>query len=139
MFTLANLVDESENALLLADDTLFSILFEILQEAWADDDRRYIGFSVEELVDGMTGLAKNESNKSVLREKGAVPILMKIMTNGSDEEKEHSVKCIWELSFDKTNKQAFAVRISIPYPFMIRKLEYLHLANHTSPKAHFAK
>ncbi|XP_046574512.1 uncharacterized protein LOC124282547 [Haliotis rubra] len=55
----------------------------------------------------MTGLAKNDTNKKVLWEKGAVPILTEIMKFGSDEEKEYAVKCIWELSFDKTNKEIF--------------------------------
>ncbi|XP_071102984.1 uncharacterized protein [Haliotis cracherodii] len=107
LFTLANIVDETENEHLLADNTLFDHLFDILKEAWTDDDHRHLGFSVEEIVDGMTGLAKNDSNKKVLREKGAVPILTEIMKFGSDEEKEYAVKCIWELSFDKTNKEMF--------------------------------
>ncbi|XP_046563069.1 uncharacterized protein LOC124271943 [Haliotis rubra] len=107
LFTLANIVDETESEHLLADKTVIDQLFDILKEAWADEEHRYIGFSVEEIVDGMTGLAKNDTNKKVLREKGAVPILTEIMKFGSDEEKEYAVKCIWELSFDKTNKEIF--------------------------------
>ncbi|XP_048253618.1 uncharacterized protein LOC124131333 isoform X2 [Haliotis rufescens] len=39
--------------------------------------------------------------------KGAATILMDIIKDGYEEEKEHAVKCIWELSFDKSIKEEF--------------------------------
>ncbi|XP_071108142.1 uncharacterized protein [Haliotis cracherodii] len=107
LLTLSYILDESQNDLLLADDSVFDFILSMIKLAWKAQDHRYNGFSVMELVEGLTGLAKNDDNKKLIEKKGAVPTVMKIVKDGSDDEKLVAVKCIWELSFDKDNRKTF--------------------------------
>ncbi|XP_046543125.1 uncharacterized protein LOC124253410 [Haliotis rubra] len=107
LLTLSYVLDESQNDLLLADDSVFDFILIMIKQAWKTKEHRYNGFSVLELVDGVTGLAKNDDNKKLIAKKGAVETMMKIMKDGSDDEKLGAVKCIWELSFDNDNRKSF--------------------------------
>ncbi|XP_046350499.2 uncharacterized protein LOC124131331 isoform X2 [Haliotis rufescens] len=108
LLSLANMLDEDQNDLLLADDSVFDFILFILERAWKYQSHRFDGFSVEEVIDGMTGLAKNDSNKTLLVKKGVLPRLMNVLRDSSsDEEIEKAVKCVWELAFDEENRKDF--------------------------------
>ncbi|XP_067666560.1 uncharacterized protein [Haliotis asinina] len=108
LLSLANMLDEDQNDLLLADDSVFDFILFVLDRAWVYSNHRFDGFSVEELIDGMTGLAKNDSNKTLLVKKGVLPKMMLVIKDSSsDEEIEKAVKCVWELAFNEENRKAF--------------------------------
>ncbi len=110
LIALANILDEDQNDKLMADNSVFDFLIRILKRAMMNSNRRYDGLSVEEVVDGMSGLAKNDANKSLLVEKGVLPLLMEVMRESTNtEEVMRAVKCVWQLSFDKKNKKDFNV------------------------------
>ena len=67
LLTLAYLVDENTNHLILADENLLSFIITLLDGAcrW-EDRRRCYGFSAKELAEGVSYLAINDINKNVL-------------------------------------------------------------------------
>ncbi|XP_060072155.1 uncharacterized protein LOC132552028 [Ylistrum balloti] len=105
---LAHIVNEQQNQILSANASLFDFLLETLKSAIKSKDHRKYGFSVEELLDGLANLAKNDLNKAIIMDKKAFPILKDIIIKGkSQEEKAEALKVIWELSFMGKNKQTF--------------------------------
>nr|KAG5697784.1 hypothetical protein BaRGS_026741 [Batillaria attramentaria] len=79
LLTLCYIIDEKDNHLLLADNTDFDFLLDMISEAWSSPDGRYwdslqmnekIYFSLEELLRGLGNLARNDMNKKVLMNKG---------------------------------------------------------------------
>lgn len=111
LLVLSRIVDENQNHLLEANTFLFDFLIETIQKACTDDSRRFYGFSVDELVDGLAHLAKCDKNKSTLIEKGAFAVLKDILINGNDLEQLAAVHAIWELSYDKSIASRFKVSI----------------------------
>ncbi|XP_046350502.2 uncharacterized protein LOC124131334 [Haliotis rufescens] len=107
LLLLANIIDEENNRAMLADKTVFTTLLTMVKTALEQRDHRSEGFSVSELIVGLTGLAKNDDNKKFLTEKGAISVLMAVMQKGSDEEREKAAKCVWELAFNKENRKIF--------------------------------
>ncbi|XP_046563071.1 uncharacterized protein LOC124271945 [Haliotis rubra] len=107
LLLLASIIDEDDNKALLADSTVFTIILNMILYAWRDQRHRCNGFSASELIAGLTGLAKNDDNKKILTEKGAINVLMTVMQEGSDDEREKAVQCVWELAFDKDNQRIF--------------------------------
>ncbi|XP_067664694.1 uncharacterized protein [Haliotis asinina] len=107
LLLLANIIDEDDNRALLADSTVFTIMLNMIVDAWSDQRHRCKGFSASELIAGLTGLAKNDDNKKILTEKGAIDVLVTVMQEGSDDEREKAVQCVWELAFDKDNQRIF--------------------------------
>ena len=107
LLCLAYLVDEETNHLILADENLLSFVVTMLNNACRSEDRRYSGFSAEELAEGLSYLAVNDTNKTVLGNNGAVHVLMSMLkTSSDDEERAIAVKALWMLAFDNSNKEA---------------------------------
>ncbi|XP_069137832.1 uncharacterized protein [Argopecten irradians] len=105
---LAHIVNEQQNKELTANASLFDFLLETMKAAIKNKDRRQYGFSVEELLDGLANLAKNDLNKTIIMEKKVFPMLKDIIMKGkSDKEKAEALKVIWELAFMPKNKQIF--------------------------------
>ncbi|XP_033750309.1 uncharacterized protein LOC117334666 [Pecten maximus] len=105
---LAHIVNEQQNEVLTANASLFDFLLETMKTAIKNKDRRQYGFSVEELLDGLANLAKNDRNKIIIMDKKAFPILKDIIMKGkSSKEKAEALKVIWELSFMSKNKKIF--------------------------------
>ncbi|XP_046350500.2 uncharacterized protein LOC124131332 [Haliotis rufescens] len=113
LLLLANIIDEDDNKALLADSTVFTIMLNMIKLSWKDQNHRCNGFSASELIVGLTGLAKNDDNKKILTEKGAIPVLMTVMQEGSDDEREKAVQCVWELAFDKNNQRIFSENVQL--------------------------
>ena len=122
LLCLAYLVDEETNHLILADEYLLSFIVTMLTDACRSEDRRYSGFSAEELAEGLSYLAVNDTNKTVLGNNGAVHVLMSMLkTSSVDEGRAIAVKALWMLAFDNSNKEA--IRREVGGLKMLRELQ----------------
>ena len=107
LLTLAYLVDENTNHLILADKKLLRFIITLLDEAWQSKDRRSSGYSVKELTEGLSHLAINDLNKNILGQNGVIPVLISVIkTSKEDEEKGSATRALWMLAFDDNNKEA---------------------------------
>ena len=107
LLTLAYLVDENTNHLILADENLLSFLITLLDEAWQSEDRRSTAlFSAKELAEGLSHLAINDADKNILGQNGIIPVLISVIkTSNEDEEKASATRALWMLAFDDNNKK----------------------------------
>ena len=107
LLTLAYLVDENTNHLILADENLLSFIITLLDEAWqSEDQRRCYGYSAKELAEGLSHLAINDDNKKILGQIGVIPVLISVIkTSKEDEEKASATRALWMLAFDDNNKE----------------------------------
>ena len=107
LLTLAYLVDENTNQLILADKNLLSFIITLLDGAWKSEDRRRCyGYSVKELAEGLSHLAINDINKNILGQNGVIPVLISVIkTSKEDEEKASATRALWMLAFDDNNKK----------------------------------
>ena len=107
LLTLAYLVDENTNHLILAEETLLGFIITLLDEAWQSEERRSIGYSIKELAEGLSHLAINDTNKKILGQKAATRVLISVIkTSSEDAEKVSAIKALWMLAFDDNNKKA---------------------------------
>ena len=107
LLTLAYLVDENTNHLILAEETLLGFIITLLDEAWRSEERRSIGYSIKELAEGLSHLAINDTNKKILGQKGGTRVLISVIkTSSEDAEKVSAIKALWMLAFDDNNKKA---------------------------------
>ncbi|XP_050407920.1 uncharacterized protein LOC126823259 [Patella vulgata] len=114
LLTLANIINEEENHLLLADDTIFDDIIQMIKWANKNQGHRFDGFSVEELVSGLKGLARNDQNKNILMKKGALPLLKEIIeAKYNDGEVLQATEAIRILSFSKDNKNDIKKDVSL--------------------------
>ena len=107
LLTLAYLVDENTNHLILADENLLSFIITLLDGAWQSEDRsRSYGYSAKELAEGISHLAINDANKDILGQIGVIPVLISVIkTSNEDEEKASATRALWMLAFDDNNKE----------------------------------
>ena len=106
LLTLAYLVDENTNHLILADKNLLSFIITLLDEAWQSEDRHSNGYSAKELAEGLSHLAINDANKNILGQNGIIPVLISVIkTSNEDEEKASATRALWMLAFDDNNKK----------------------------------
>ena len=107
LLTLAYLVDEDTNDLILADENLLSFIITLLHEACQSEDRQSNGYSAKELAEGLSHIAINDTNKKILGKKGVTSVLISLIrTSSEDEEKASATRALWMLSFDDNNKEA---------------------------------
>ena len=107
LLSLAYVVDEESNQLVVADEEILVTLTFLLKKANESERRKFDGFSAGELAQGLSHLAINDSNKRVLGEKGAIKVLVAMLkTSKDDREKASAVKALWMLAFDENNKKA---------------------------------
>ena len=107
LLTLAYLVDENTNHLILADENLLSFIITLLDGAWQSEDRRRCyGYSAKELAEGLSHLAINDANKKILGQNGVIPVLISVIkTSNEDEEKASAIRALWMLAFHDNNKE----------------------------------
>ena len=106
LLTLAYLVDEKTNHLILADKNLLSFITILLDEAWQSEDRHSNGYSAKELAEGLRHLAINDDNKNILGQNGVIPVLISVIkTSNEDEEKASATRALWMLAFHDSNKE----------------------------------
>ena len=107
LLSLAYVVDEESNHLILAAEEILEALTSLLQKAFESERRKFDGFSAKELAEGLSRLAINDTNKRVLGEKGAIQVLVSIIkTSNDNSEKVSAVNALWVLAFDENNKKA---------------------------------
>ena len=107
LLSLAYVVDEESNHLILAAEEILGALTSLLQKAFESERRKFDGFSAKELAEGLSRLAINDTNKRVLGEKGAIQVLVSIIkTSNDNSEKDSVVNALWVLAFDENNKKA---------------------------------
>ena len=107
LLSLAYVVDEESNHLILAAEEILGALTSLLQKAFESERRKFDGFSAKELAEGLSRLAINDTNKRVLGEKGAIQVLVSIIkTSNDNSEKASAVNALWVLTFDENNKKA---------------------------------
>ena len=107
LLTLAYLVDENTNHLILADENLLSFIITLLDEAWQSEDRHSNGYSAKELAEGLSHLAINDANKNILGQNGVIPVLISVIKTSKEvEEKASATRALWKLAFDDNNKEA---------------------------------
>ena len=106
LLSLAYVVDEESNHLVLAAEEILGALTSILQKACESERRKFDGFSAKELAEGLGRLAVNDFNKKVLGEKGAISVLVALIkTSKDDREKATATRALWMLAFDESNKK----------------------------------
>ena len=107
LLTLAYLVDENTNHLILADENLLSFIITLLDGArQSEDRRRCYGYSAKELAESLSHLAINDANKKILGQNGVIPVLISVIkTSNEDEEKASATRALWMLAFDDNNKE----------------------------------
>ena len=107
LLSLAYVVDEESNHLILAAEEILGALTSLLQKAFESERRKFDGFLAKELAEGLSRLAINDTNKRVLGEKGAIQVLVSIIkTSNDNSEKASAVNALWVLAFDENNKKA---------------------------------
>ena len=107
LLSLAYVVDEESNHLILAAEEILGALTSLLQKAFESERRKFDGFSAKELAEGLSRLGINDTNKRVLGEKGAIQVLVSIIkTSNDNSEKASAVNALWVLAFDENNKKA---------------------------------
>ena len=107
LLSLAYVVDEESNHLILAAEEILGALTSLLQKTFESKRRKFDGFSAKELAEGLSRLAINDTNKRVLGEKGAIQALVSIIkTSNDNSEKVSAVNALWVLAFDENNKKA---------------------------------
>ena len=107
LLTLAYLVDENTNHLILADENVLSFIIILLDGARQSEDRRSTAlFSAKELAEGLSHLAINDANKKSLGQNGVIPVLISVIkTSKEDEEKASATRALWMLAFHDNNKE----------------------------------
>ncbi|KAL9979082.1 hypothetical protein ACROYT_G016684 [Oculina patagonica] len=109
LLTLAYIVDEESNKVIMANAEPVKLLIYLIGEALKTKDRRFLGFSANELARGLAQLAVNDSNKKLIGTNGAIPILVQMITTAKDdEERECAALALWNLAFDSKNKEIIA-------------------------------
>ena len=107
LLCLAYLVNEETNHLISADKELLRFIITMLDEAWQSENRRCSKLhSTKELVEGLSHLAINDNNKTILGSLGTVKVLTSTLkTSSDDEERASAARALWMLAFDDTNKE----------------------------------
>ncbi|GFR63320.1 hypothetical protein ElyMa_000153500 [Elysia marginata] len=103
--TLADIVNESEAELLSLRPRIFSFILQKVERALKVENHRDVGWSVEELLRAVRQLARNDANKAILVDKGCLPVLLESIQVGNNAELQEALDCLWNLSFDDSNKQ----------------------------------
>ena len=107
LLCLAYLVNEETNHLISADKELLRFIITLLDEAWQSENRRCSELqSTKELAEGLSHLAINDNNKTILGSLGAVRVFTSTLkTSSDDEERASAARALWMLAFDDTNKE----------------------------------
>ena len=106
LLCLAYLVDENNNHLINADDSLIEFLVRLLSKAVTSEERVCDGFTTVELADGLIHVAENDANKAVIGRQGAVRLLLLMIRSSTDEREQLSAtNALWKLAFAPGNKE----------------------------------
>ncbi|KAL9979651.1 hypothetical protein ACROYT_G017341 [Oculina patagonica] len=106
LLVLANLIDEENNHLIMADEGPIKFLTRLLRKAVDATGHRYMSFPARELANGLAKIAVNDKNKKTIVKCGAIPVLVKLLQNAKDDaEKINACNLLWTLAFDEENRK----------------------------------
>ncbi|XP_078366964.1 uncharacterized protein LOC144650989 isoform X1 [Oculina patagonica] len=106
LLVLANLIDEENNHLIMADEGPIKFLTRLLRKAVDATSHRYLNFAARELAHGLAKIAVNDNNKKTIVKCGAIPVLVKLLQNAKyDVEKINACNLLWTLAFDEENRK----------------------------------
>ncbi|KAH9492545.1 hypothetical protein Btru_025773 [Bulinus truncatus] len=114
---LADLVNEEEAELLGAHVSVFKFLLKTLENALMAESHKNLGWSVQELTRAVKQLARNDANKEILVHEGCLPLIIKILDDGSIVEIYEAVHCLWALSFNVENTKRM-----VEEPLLVEKV-----------------
>nr|KAG5709942.1 hypothetical protein BaRGS_029984 [Batillaria attramentaria] len=103
MLAVSYFIEEEDKRLLLADEDEFALLLGKIQEAAGSDEHRdRTGWRLEELLQGLCNMARNDDNKKVLIGKDVLDYLKPILRNTwyKDQEKRPACEIVWQLAMD---------------------------------------
>ncbi|XP_067664576.1 uncharacterized protein [Haliotis asinina] len=102
---LADILDEKECYLLQARREGIKFLITIFERSLKKRQHINRGWSSKELARTVGRLARNDANKKMLVEEGALPFLLKLFKSRNIEERKEAIESMWVLAFDEDNKQ----------------------------------
>lgn len=107
LLTLAYLVDEKNNHLIMASEEPIKDILKLLDKASHSANRRSLGFSAAEIAYGLMHVATNDGNKRMIGLHGGIPMLVSMLKGSKEHEDEKvaAAKALYMLSFDETNKE----------------------------------
>ncbi|XP_062585822.1 uncharacterized protein LOC134247482, partial [Saccostrea cucullata] len=120
LLTLAHIVEEEDNDKLIDETGAIESCIKYITKALKNSKRRHLGFTPQEVMDGLSKLAVNDKNKKKIIEAGALPVFLEMLKGEHTEEQAITARAIWNLSFDKEVCQQI-----VEYPEMIERLESL--------------
>ncbi|XP_074615176.1 uncharacterized protein LOC141874718 isoform X1 [Acropora palmata] len=105
LLSLAYLVDEKNNHLIMATEEPIKDILKLLEKACNSADRRSLGFSAAEVAYGLSHVATNDGNKKTIGQLGGISLLATMLKGETDlRERLAAVKALYMLSFDEENK-----------------------------------
>ncbi|XP_053374676.1 uncharacterized protein LOC123532122 [Mercenaria mercenaria] len=99
LLTIANIVDEEECKIIKSHTDVVEELLNILRQSMNEKSRRYNTWSSRQCGLGIRRLARNDVNKKMLSDFGAIELLVKL-SDGDEDEQLESVQALWYLTFD---------------------------------------
>ncbi|KAL3859202.1 hypothetical protein ACJMK2_009431 [Sinanodonta woodiana] len=110
LLALAEMIDDKECDKIQGGENVFKFLRDMINEARESQDRRKEGFCVSELIDGLSGLAKADKNKTIIMETRPLGIFCKVLEDGYEKELLSVCKVVRELAFDQSNIVKIKIR-----------------------------
>ncbi|KAL4217626.1 hypothetical protein ACF0H5_022368 [Mactra antiquata] len=102
--TLAGIINEQECDIINGNKEIVMLLLDMLRKGQKTKAHRYQGWSCKECTYTIRMLARNDANKKLLVDLGALELLVNLGKIGNMEEKYESAEAIWALSFDAENQ-----------------------------------
>ncbi|XP_071100855.1 uncharacterized protein [Haliotis cracherodii] len=102
---LADILDEKESDLLQSHKEGIKFLIKIFENSLKKRQHINRGWSSKELGRTVGRLARNDANKKMLVNDGALPLLLKLFKSDNVEEQKEAIESMWVLAFDEDNKQ----------------------------------
>ncbi|XP_053407665.1 uncharacterized protein LOC123547444 [Mercenaria mercenaria] len=104
LLTIANIIDEEECKIIKSHTGVVEELMNIFRRSLGEKSHRYNTWSSRQCGLGIRRLARNDENKKMLSEFGAIELLVK-MSDGDEDEQLESVQALWYLTFDVDIRQ----------------------------------
>ncbi|KAL3859214.1 hypothetical protein ACJMK2_009443 [Sinanodonta woodiana] len=103
LLALADMIDDNECDKIQGSENVFQFLIDMIKAAHEAPDRRKEGFHASELIDGLSGLAKVEKNKTLIMDTTPLGIFRQILEDGHEKELASVCRAVRELAFNQTN------------------------------------
>ncbi|KAK6182496.1 hypothetical protein SNE40_010174 [Patella caerulea] len=107
LITLSYIVDEQENEVINATADTICFIINVLRDslASATNFSSKFGMGAVEVTEGLNNIAFNDSNKVKIVQGGAIPLLVKMMSNNRNCQ-YYAVMLLWTLAFNQANRKA---------------------------------